>query len=60
MSGNEGSASLSVFEPFFDQDHTAGYRLSWPYSNPSYTTEWERFNNKSHFAAYSVDEGDTR
>lgn len=60
VSGNEGSASLSVFEPFFDQDHTAGYRLSWPYSNPSYITEWERFNNKSHFAAYSVDEGDTR
>eukprot|EP00903_Cladosiphon_okamuranus_P018631 g17149.t3 len=60
VSGNEGATDLAVFEPFFDQDHTAGYRLSWPYSNPTYTTEWERFDNKSHLAKYSVEEGDTR
>lgn len=60
VSGNEGAADLAVFEPFFDQDNTAGYRLSWPYSNPSYTTEWERFDNKSHLAKYTVEEGEAR
>lgn len=60
MSGNEGPADLVVFEPFFDEDHTAGYRSSWPYSNPSFTAEWERFDNKSHLARFSVDEGNTK
>lgn len=60
MSGIEGAADLAVFEPFFDQDRTAGYRLSWPYSNPSYTTEWEQFVNKSHLAENSVAEGGAR
>lgn len=60
MSGNGGSDDLDVFEPFFDADLTPAYRLTWPYSNPRYTTEWERFDNKSHVAKTSVEEGGLR
>ncbi|CAM9684371.1 unnamed protein product, partial [Hapterophycus canaliculatus] len=45
VSGNGGSDDLDVFEAFFDADLTPSYNLTWPYSNPSYTTEWERFEN---------------
>lgn len=51
---------MIVFEPFFDQNHTPSYRLSWPYFNSSYTTEWERFVNKSYLAKYSVAQGGVR
>lgn len=60
MSGNGDSSDLDAFESFLGQDLTAVYRLSWPYSNPAYTTEWERFDNKSHVATSSVDEGGIR
>lgn len=60
MSPDESATNLSVFEPFFDQDLAAGYRLSWPYSNPAYTSEWERFDNKSHLASFDVEEGGAR
>ncbi|CAM9757005.1 unnamed protein product, partial [Scytosiphon promiscuus] len=60
VSGNGDSDDLVVFEPFFDADLTPGYRLTWPYSNPSYTTEWERFVNQSHLAKAIVEEGGLR
>ncbi|CAM9561095.1 unnamed protein product, partial [Ectocarpus sp. 4 AP-2014] len=41
VSGNGDASDLDAFESFFEQDRTAAYRLSWPYSNPAYTTEWE-------------------
>ncbi|CAN0470658.1 unnamed protein product, partial [Ectocarpus sp. 12 AP-2014] len=60
VSGNGDASDLDAFESFFVQDRTAAYRLSWPYSNPAYTTEWERFDNKSHLARSSVEEGGIR
>ena len=60
VSGNGGSDDIDVFEPFFTENTTAAYRLTWPYSNPNYTTVWERFDNKSHVATYTVAEGNER
>ena len=60
VSGNGGSDDVDVFEPFFDENATADYRLTWPYSNPNYTAVWERFDNKSHVSTYTVAGGNAR
>lgn len=60
MSGIGNSDDLAVFAPFFEPDLTPTYRLTWPYSNPSYVTQKERFVNKSHLETYSEDEGGVR
>ncbi|CAM9450628.1 unnamed protein product [Ascophyllum nodosum] len=60
VSGNEGLDDMDVFKPFLDQNLSASYKLTWPYSNPNYSVHWERFENKSHAASYISTEGNTR
>lgn len=59
VSGNGGSNDIDVFEPFFD-NATAKYRLTWPYSNPEYTVNGEKFENKSYVSTFPETEGNLR
>lgn len=60
MSGNEEDDDTDVFEAFLDANASAPYRLTWPYSNPNYTVQWERFENKSFLTRYTITDGNAR
>lgn len=60
VSGNGDSDDIDMFRPFFNDNLSASYKLTWPYSNPNYTVHWERFENATYIASYTTTEGNVR
>lgn len=46
VSGEESDGELEAFREYMDTNNT--YNLSWPYSNPDYSMQWETYVNESY------------
>ena len=58
VSGEEVENELDIFVRFMQPD--APYNLTWPYSNPNFTTQWEFYENASYVRREYYAEGNTR
>ena len=58
VSGEESANELASFSEYMDRNNS--YNLSWPYSNPNYTMQWESYVNESYVRRETRDHGNDR